>query len=200
MIQSDPTTNKIQPTPKILQVAPSGMPKKWITLQEAVSYYASDMVLFELGSPVKTFRGGYNRITASQSEITTNSIIAIKGSNFYENNREPKLTNESLFERDRHLCAYCGDHFIHKDLSRDHIKPICQKGEDIWMNVVTACKFCNNIKGGRNLEQSKMSLLYLPYVPNKYEAFILSEGSHRILTDQMDFLRSKVAKTSRLKF
>lgn len=191
----------LNPTPKILQVDAAGMPKKWIPIKDAVTYYATDMVLFELGNPVTTFRGGYNRLTEAQSEITTNSIIGIKGSIVRSSDleRTPKLTNESLFERDRHICAYCGEHHVHKDLSREHIKPTCQGGQDKWMNVVTACKHCNNDKGGRTLEQARMSLLYLPYVPDRYEAFILSEGSRKILADQMEFLLRKVSKNSRLK-
>jgi hypothetical protein len=191
----------LNPTPKILQVDASGMPQKWISLKDAVSYYATDMVLFELGNPVTTFRGGYNRITEAQSEITTNSIIGIKGSIVRKSviERTPKLTNESLFERDRYLCAYCGEDHHDKELSREHIKPVCQGGLDNWMNVVTACKICNNEKGGRTLEQSRMSLLYLPYVPDRYESFILAQGSRRILADQMEFLLRKVPKTSRLK-
>lgn len=193
--------NALNPTPKILQVDMAGLPHSWLTIEEAIVYYAKDMVLFELGNPVISYRGGFNRITNEQSIITTNSIIGVKGSKVRKNeyNRVPSLTNETLFERDRYLCAYCGDVFHHKDLSREHIVPICQNGTDTWMNVVSACKHCNGHKGGRTLEQSGMSLLYLPYVPDRYESFILEQGTRRILSDQMEFLLSKVPKSSRLK-
>lgn len=192
---------ELLPTPKILQVDASGFPKKWLDVKEAISYYATDSVMFELGNPVITYRGGINRITNKQSEITTNSIIAVKGDIIRKNdkNRTPALTNEKLFERDRYVCAYCGGLFTHKELSRDHVKPSCQGGLDVWTNVVTSCKRCNSEKGGRTLEQSKMTLLYLPYTPDRYENFILSQGVRRILADQMEFLLSKVDKNSRLK-
>lgn len=193
--------NQLNPIPSILKVDLSGVPTEWITIEEAIGYYATDKVIFELGSPVATYRGGYNRITEAQSEITANSIIGVKGnmSGKYMFNRVPALTNETLFERDRYVCAYCGEHFHHKQLSREHINPRCQQGQDNWMNVVTSCKDCNNHKGGRTLEQAKMSLLYLPYVPDTYESFILQQGTRRILADQMEFLLRKVPKTSRLK-
>lgn len=192
------------PNPKILQVDASGMPQKWISVKDAVSYYATDAVILELGNPVATFRGGYNRITESQSKITTNSIIAIKGRVFRTKNAEiiPKLTNESLFERDRYVCGYCGECFHSKVLTRDHILPVCQNGEDKWMNVVTACQPCNNAKGGKTLDQARMSLLYVPYIPNRYESFILSrgtQGENRILNEQLSYLLNNVAQTSRLK-
>lgn len=188
-------------TPKILQVDASGLPKKWITIEDAVGYYARNMVIFELGNSVATYRGGINRQTEIQSEITTNSIIGIRGAvvRQAEIQRIPTLTNDQLFNRDRHLCAYCGNVYHDKALSRDHVTPICQNGEDNWMNVVTACIPCNNYKGGRNLEQSQMSLLYLPYIPDRYESFILEQGVRHILADQMEFLLKKVQKTSRFK-
>lgn len=190
----------LSPTPKILQLDMSGMPHSWLTIEEAINYYAKDMVIYELGNPVVTYHGGINRITNQESCITANSIIGIKGSKVksHEFKRQPTLTNETLFQRDRHLCAYCGEVFNHVDLSREHIVPICQDGENTWMNVVTACKHCNGKKGGRTLEQSGMSLIYLPYIPDRYESFILAEG-RRILSDQMEFLLSRVPKTSRLK-
>lgn len=192
---------ELLPSPKILQVDAAGFPKKWLNVKEAISYYATDSVMFELGNPVVTFRGGINRVTNQVSEITTNSIIAVKGDVIrkIDNKRVPALTNEKLFERDRYLCAYCGELFFSKDLSRDHIIPSCQGGKDIWTNVVTSCKRCNSAKGGRNLEQAKMNLLYLPYTPDRYENFILSQGVRRILADQMEFLLNKVNKNSRLK-
>lgn len=188
-------------TPKVLQIDSSGMPQQWLHLKDAITYYAMDMVLFELGNPVATYRGGINRVTQLQSEITTNSIIAIKGSvaKKADFSRVPKLANETLFERDRHVCAYCAGLFHDKDLSREHIIPKGQGGKDIWTNVVTACKHCNSMKGCRTLEQSRMNLIYLPYVPDRYENFILKQGTRRILADQMEFLLSKVNKNSRLK-
>lgn len=193
--------NQLNPIPSILKVDLSGVPTEWISIEDAIGYYATDKVIFELGNPVATYRGGYNRITDTQSEITANSIIGVKGnmSGKYVFSRVPPLTNERLFERDRYVCAYCGDHFHSKQLSREHINPRCQHGEDTWMNVVTSCKDCNGQKGGRTLEQAKMSLLYLPYTPDTYESFILEQGTRRILADQMEFLLRKVPKTSRLK-
>lgn len=188
-------------TPQILQVNASGIPQSWLNIEEAVIYYATDKVLFELGTPIVTYHGGINRTTNEQSKITTNSIIAVKGekSRPMDFNSIPTLSNKSLFERDRHVCAYCGDVFHKSDLSRDHIVPICKNGQDTWNNVVTSCVSCNGKKGGKTLEQARMSLLYLPYTPDLYENFIFERGTRKILADQMEFLLSKVSNKSRLK-
>jgi hypothetical protein len=64
------------------------------------------------------------------------------------------------------------------------------------MNVVTSCKICNSKKGSKTLKDSKMELLYLPYVPTHYENMILK--NRNILEDQMEYLMSGVPKNSRV--
>ena len=65
------------------------------------------------------------------------------------------------------------------------------------MNVVTACRGCNQLKSGRTPEQAGMELLYAPYVPNKAEYLILC--NRHILADQMDFLARHVPSISRVR-
>ncbi len=108
----------------------------------------------------------------------------------------PGLTNQMLFVRDRQVCAYCGGRFMIRDLSRDHVVPVSRGGTDSWTNAVTACRSCNTRKGGRSPEQAGMPLLYVPYVPNRHEHFILR--NRRILADQMEYLLAGVPRTSRL--
>jgi hypothetical protein len=91
---------------------------------------------------------------------------------------------------------YCGNMFAPKDLSRDHILPISMGGKDIWTNVVTACKRCNNNKGGRTPEDSKILLIAIPFSPSRVEYIILR--GRTILADQMEFLMSHISKTSPL--
>jgi hypothetical protein len=79
-----------------------------------------------------------------------------------------------------------------RDLSRDHVVPVSHGGRDSWTNSVTACKKCNIRKANRTPEQAGMPLIYVPYVPNRHEQFILR--NRRILADQMDIcLRASAA-------
>ena len=167
-------------------------------VEGAITYYAKHMVAWSLGERVATYRGGISRQTGERSKIATKSIIAIKGATQYFGGRqaEPYLSNSALFFRDGHVCAYCGNHFNFSELSRDHVVPVQNGGKDQWMNVVTACRNCNTRKGGRTPEQAGTSLLYLPYVPNRYEHLIFQ--NRKILKDQMDYLMAKVPKHSRL--
>lgn len=184
--------------PNILKLDMAGQPGEWISIERAMTYYAKNMVAWELGDTVCTYRGGVSRLSGETSLLTTASIISVKGEMIrsVELSRDPLLDNESLFARDRQFCAYCGETFTAKQLSRDHVKPVCQGGEDVWVNVVTSCKGCNHRKAGRTPQQANMELLYIPYTPNRYEHFILI--NRRILADQMDYLKMKVDKKSRI--
>lgn len=185
--------------PLILTLDMNGAPYRWVTWQHACFYYARDLVAWAAGDENLTFYGGVSRVTGRRSSITTNSIIAIRGRAMASRSllQVPPLNNRELFQRDRHVCAYCGNGYGSQRLTREHIVPLSQGGLDLWMNVVTACRVCNQRKSGRTPEQAGMQLLYAPYVPNKAEYLILS--NRRILHDQMDFLARHVpVRESRL--
>ncbi|GAB4177273.1 MAG: HNH endonuclease [Rhodocyclaceae bacterium] len=185
--------------PLILTLDVHGMPHRWVSWQHAIFYYAKDLVAWSIGEHSFVFRGGRSRITGERSQIVANSIIAIKGKAIGARafSQVPPLNNRELFHRDRHLCAYCGGIFQTARLTRDHIVPVSAGGRNAWMNVVTACRSCNQRKSGRTPEQAGMQLLYAPYVPNKAEYLILC--NRNILADQMDFLARHVAAQSRWK-
>ncbi|TDN56179.1 HNH endonuclease [Azoarcus indigens] len=185
--------------PWILSLDANGTPHRWISWQAACHYHARGMVAWSLGEREFHFLGGISRATGERSEITTQSIIAIKGRLLRPGalTQVPPLNNRELFRRDRHLCAYCGHRLPGSQLTRDHVAPVSQGGRDIWMNVVTACRPCNQRKSGRTPEQARMALLYAPYVPNKAEYLILCNRS--ILADQMDFLTRHIPRQSRLR-
>jgi 5-methylcytosine-specific restriction endonuclease McrA len=181
----------------VLALDIGGIPRQWISHENAITYFAKDMVAWSLGEVVAKFRGGIQN-DGSLSYIETPSIIAIKGHGFDPNKHgKVALTNKTLFGRDRHVCAYCGGHFANSNhLSRDHILPKSRGGANTWMNVVTACVLCNNKKDSKTLKEAKMELLYVPYEPNHFESMILQ--NRNILADQMEYLISGVPKHSRI--
>ncbi len=182
----------------ILALDIAGTPRKWVTAQTAVTYYARGVVGYEFGDSTAEFRGGWQRC-GKRSRIRVSSIIAVLGPEFVAGgfDRAPVLSNEKLFARDRRVCAYCGMQFRDRDLSRDHIVPVARGGLDTWMNLVTACHACNARKGSRRPEEAGMRLQYLPYVPSRWEDFILV--NRHILADQMEYLLAKVPANSRLR-
>lgn len=181
----------------ILQLDISGIPQGWVNWQDAAIFHAKGMVAWSIGEEEMVVHGGTNRLSGNQSIITMAPIIAVHGTKEKSAKyKVPTLTNRSLFSRDRHLCAYCGNVFNYDKLSREHVQPRSFGGEDVWMNVVTACKPCNHRKADRTPEEAGMQLLYLPYVPSKIEAMILK--NKRILHCQMEFLMNHIPANSRL--
>ena len=185
--------------PLILTLDPHGTPLRWVSWQHACVYVARDLVAWDAGASRFTFLGGVNRLTGERSSLSTSSIIAIRGRALSAKAlfAVPPLSNRELFSRDRHVCAYCAQAMPGQKLTRDHVVPVSQGGRDLWMNVVTACRHCNQRKSGRTPEQAGMQLVYAPYVPNKAEYLILS--NRNILADQMDFLTQHLPTQSRLR-
>ena len=191
----------------VLALDKSWTPHSWITKNDAITLEAKGLVIDHIGDDLITYRGGENAETHRQSELMTASIIVINGAAEERKYKTPALTNASLFQRDRFVCAYCGGLFSGLDLTRDHIMPVSKGGHDVWMNVVTSCKACNNMKGdllpGKQLPHGMLSPqgtrtmdpLYVPYVPCRAEAMIMRNRS--IKADQMAFLLSRITNKDR---
>ena len=186
-------------TPLILRLDVTGQPMGWIPWQSAVVLGTREMIAWSAGEHEFTFRGGLNRVSGARSMVTVSSIVAVKGRlrHGHDSGLVPPLSNRELFRRDGHLCMYCGREYSEQMLTRDHVRPLSKGGGDHWRNVVTACKPCNHAKGARSPEQAQMPLLAVPYVPNRAEYLVLS--NRRILADQMEFLRKRFSRGSRLK-
>lgn len=180
----------------VLTLNEHGTPTHWSTWQDAVTYKAKGLVVWEMGDSDWTKFGGDNRITGLQSSITFSSIMAVRGSH-HPKREVPALTNLNLFGRDLHICAYCGGEFESRLLTNDHIVPRSRGGAHSWTNCVTSCKRCNNKKDDMLLEETNLKLLYVPYVPTREEALILR--NRNILADQMEFLKGSLPAHSRLR-
>ena len=184
--------------PRILRVNVAGQPVEWLHWQEAVGLYARDLVIWTLGDPVMKIRGGFSRILQAQTVLQLHSIIACDGHIVHSLRSTPPLTNRALFRRDANICMYCGNTFLDKDLTRDHVVPSSKGGEDTWENVVAACRRCNHHKGNRLLADTSMELQALPYTPN-FAEYLALINSGRILGDQMEFLAAQFGRDSRLR-
>lgn len=187
-------------SPLILRLDVTGQPVRWIPWRAAVVLDSRSMIAWHAGEHHFTFRGGTNRVTGNRSVVTVNSIIAVKGRlrQTDPDSLIPPLSNRELFFRDGRMCMYCGAQASEQNLTRDHVRPLSQGGRDCWSNVVTACKPCNHAKGARTPEQAGMTLLAVPYVPNRAEYLVLS--NRRIMADQMEFLKKRFRRGSRLRF
>ena len=191
--------NKLMNFPyRSLRIDSAGLPLEWRDFMEAAKIYSVGDVVYTLGDHLYTIRGGVNAKSGERSQININSIIATRGRSKHFQQKlsgfTPPLNNQTLFKRDDHLCLYCGSQYSKRELTRDHVTPISRGGKDIWQNVVSACKRCNNLKGGKTPEEARMGLLAIPFAPS-YAEYILLQGRN-ILADQMSFLLSHIPNTS----
>jgi hypothetical protein len=185
---------------QVLRTDVAGMPLEWIDYRDAVRLYYLGQVAYSCGSPLYQIHGGICALTLRQSFIEVSSIIATVGRSpdvaDLMDCYVPPLNNKTLFRRDSNLCLYCGNQFPARELTRDHVRPLSRGGSDTWNNVVTACRRCNNHKGGSTPEQAGMQLIAVPFTPT-YAEYIYLKG-RRVLADQMQFLLAHIPRTSPL--
>ena len=85
-----------------------------------------------------------------------------------------RLSKREIFRRDSHTCQYCGSNG--RRLTLDHVIPRHQGGDHLWTNLVTACASCNLKKGGRTIQEARMSLRRSPQEPSASALYLY--GSH----------------------
>ncbi len=85
-----------------------------------------------------------------------------------------RLSKREIFRRDSHICQYCGSNG--RRLTLDHVIPRHKGGDHLWTNLVTACASCNLKKGGRTIQEARMSLRRPPTEPAASALYLY--GSH----------------------
>ncbi len=84
-----------------------------------------------------------------------------------------RLTRKEIFLRDNYTCQYCGSRG--RDLTLDHVVPRHRGGKHTWENLVSACRACNHRKGGKTLEEARLTLRRAPYQPRVSTYYILHQ-------------------------
>jgi 5-methylcytosine-specific restriction endonuclease McrA len=96
------------------------------------------------------------------------SVIKIK-TYIKNNSMSVEISRKNILVRDNYTCQYCETHS--NALTVDHIIPKFRGGQDIWENLVGACKNCNQKKGTRTPEEAGMPLIKKPKRPNRIHYF-----------------------------
>ncbi|KQV52847.1 restriction endonuclease [Pelomonas sp. Root1217] len=182
----------------VLQLDITGLPQAWISIEQAAGYVATRSVAWSLGdTPVAVLRGGMNVRTGRQSVLEVPAILALRGNsrlNLFD--VTPCFSKAKVIRRDRLTCAYCGRQQELRELTVDHILPASRGGALSWMNTVAACRACNALKADRTPEEARTPLLFAPYVPSRFEDFLLK--GRRIRADVHEWLAARLPKESRL--
>lgn len=83
-------------------------------------------------------------------------------------------TRAAILLRDAYTCCYCGSTPGQRELTVDHVTPRSKRGDHSWENLVTACKGCNQRKGGRTPGEAQMPLQRKPFQPSYVSLVLLS--------------------------
>lgn len=93
--------------------------------------------------------------------------------------QEIRFSRQSIFERDRFTCQYCGKCFESRDLNLDHVIPRDKGGQTTWENVVCSCITCNTRKANKLPAQARMFPLSEPKQP-RWRPFFDPRATMRI--------------------
>ena len=86
--------------------------------------------------------------------------------------RRVPATRTAIMLRDAYTCQYCGSTPGRNLLTVDHVHPRSRGGSHDWVNLVTACKRCNQKKGSMTPSEAGMTLPCKPFEPS-YVALVL---------------------------
>lgn len=97
-----------------------------------------------------------------------------------------RLTNESLYWRDKGKCQYCSKILSIKTLTRDHVTPTSRGGANEWHNVVAACSVCN-LRKASSSPRGQWKPISPAYVPTLSE-LIRNRSQFPIVLDDEKWL------------
>ena len=187
--------NETQAISRILACDRAGNPSAWLDIETAVHLSATGRVLAPLGEHSRVVFGGVNARSGRRSRVELSSILLTSArvrEHRWNRDYQAPLSNRALFARDNHLCLYCGDSFMRHQLTRDHVIPLSRGGQNVWTNVASACRPCNQRKNNRTPHEWGSELIAVPYAPCHAEHLILN--GRVILADQMAFLRCRLRR------
>ncbi|UNC16235.1 HNH endonuclease (plasmid) [Acidiphilium multivorum] len=119
------------------------------------------------------------------------SVVASR--EFVNLSRPAPKTRWNVILAYRFTCAYCGASRLPvEDLTFDHVIPRSRGGPSTWMNIVLACRPCNEHKADRTPAEAGMPLLVKPHHPTKAKlnALALRHLDHKasLHRDWVDYL------------
>ena len=113
-------------------------------------------------------------------------VIKLKKYIYIKHSKIP-LTRKNILKRDNNICQYCGKN--KSEVTIDHVIPKSKGGKDSWINLVAACKRCNQKKGARTPTQAGMKLIREPFRPKT--SVLRTIGKEEISNLWTDYLWDK---------
>lgn len=142
----------------VLQLDVTMRPIELVSLEDAIGKLFLEEAWAYESDTVEVFRGPDYGGARARVVIPRPHIIVLREPVEYDyvklsQKAVKHVSKRVLYARDRYTCQYCGDPVERPNATMDHVKPahlFATRAEaTTWDNVTTACKPCNNRKGGR---------------------------------------------------
>jgi 5-methylcytosine-specific restriction endonuclease McrA len=93
--------------------------------------------------------------------------------------KSPRLSNSTIFERDKGVCQYTGEYVGKHGGNLDHVVPRDRGGRDSFENLVWCKRELNSRKGNRLNEEAGLKLIRKPVAPKGVPACAtIKEAKH----------------------
>ena len=107
----------------------------------------------------------YNKVVNSVNEsFKLPCVIALKRIVKFRYQVLP-CHRRNVIWRDQSQCQYCAKYFMADKLTIDHVTPRSRGGKNEWLNLVAACKKCNQKKSDKTPTEANMPLIKKPSIP-----------------------------------
>lgn len=104
-------------------------------------------------------------VRSAMSQFQLPSVLKLKSYVNPKHLRHVKFSRENIYLRDNYTCQYCGEQFTSHKLTLDHVIPVSKSGPKSWLNLVTACRDCNQKKADKPPHTIGMRLIKEPAIP-----------------------------------
>ena len=132
------------------------LPLSVVDWQEAIRYLVLDKV---------KVLSWYDDWIVRSARWETRVPAVIMLSEYHKTKNVARLNKRNLFLRDQYTCQYCNEVVDDITATMDHVIPASQGGKSSWLNLTTACRPCNYLKGSH----TKMKPRIKPYKPDFWE-------------------------------
>lgn len=149
---------------------------------EFLSYTFADWLAFSIKNAYD-----YKHVRTINYKIAIPEIIVLTNYNSIPK-RDIKFSRQTVFERDKQICQYCGGKFTMDELTMDHVIPKSHGGKSSWANIVACCSPCNHKKANRTPVQANMHLIHQPVEPKWTSPFTKLGGKMQVCKSWNHFL------------
>jgi len=120
-------------------------------------------------------------IRSQYLEIPFPSVIRLRNYVHVPYKSRTRLNTRTVIARDNKECCYCGGLAD----TVDHILPTSRGGQNVWTNVVAACRRCNSTKSDKLLDEIGWTLRYPPTIPPDQYWLIVSTSEREVWNQYM---------------